>query len=63
MLGAQGDLLCPGSPCRARTPGHSKADLRYLADRGVQTLGYLSLSEDQGPRLQCVVSDRALAQI
>ncbi|WBB80500.1 hypothetical protein O7606_03695 [Micromonospora sp. WMMD882] len=25
------------------------AELRYLADQGVQTLGYLSLSEDTGP--------------
>jgi hypothetical protein len=28
---------------------YSTAELKYLADRGVQTLAYLSLSEDQGP--------------
>jgi hypothetical protein len=28
---------------------YTRAELTYLADRGVQTLGYLSLSEDQGP--------------
>ena len=28
---------------------YSTAELKYLADRQVQTLGYLSLSEDQGP--------------
>lgn len=28
---------------------YSGAELTYLAEQGVQTLGYLSLSEDQGP--------------
>lgn len=28
---------------------YNPAELSYLAERGVQTLGYLSLSEDQGP--------------
>jgi len=28
---------------------YQPAELRYLAEQGVQTLGYLSLSEDQGP--------------
>ncbi len=28
---------------------YSGAELAFLAERGVQTLGYLSLSEDQGP--------------
>ncbi|MFY1691201.1 hypothetical protein [Plantactinospora sp. WMMB782] len=28
---------------------YQPAELRYLAERNVQTLGYLSLSEDQGP--------------
>lgn len=28
---------------------YTRAELAFLAERGVQTLGYLSLSEDQGP--------------
>jgi polysaccharide biosynthesis protein PelA len=37
---------------------YSRADLKYLAEHQVQTLGYLSLSEDQGPPAPWQRADR-----
>jgi len=37
---------------------YSSAELAYLTERGVQTLGYLSLSEDQGPPAEWQRSER-----
>jgi len=37
---------------------YQPAELKFLADRGVQTLGYLTLSEDQGPPAPWQRADR-----